>query len=284
VNVFGEFREKNTIASLFSYVYSQLTGEFDITLIQDHEIIKYINGEIPIKQGKIVADIHEPRHLLTHNDVYEAVLKNHHKFDRILTYDPQLLKLPNSVFRNGGYEVVLNKNVHSQNYPTLSDEDLYKIYEKTKLVSFITSNKTVTEGHRFRVSCVNSLMTNNSLVDIRGVGYHEIIGKIEALKDYRFSIAIENGIAENYFTEKILDCFLTGTIPIYCGCSNIGDFFNINGIITFETETELLDIVVNLSDSTYQQKLKYIQENFELAQKFSYNNDNLFNNFLQDLI
>jgi glycosyltransferase involved in cell wall biosynthesis len=284
VNVIGDFRERNSIPNTFSYVYNQLDGEFDITLIQDLSIINYLNGEIPIKRGKIIADIHEPRHLLQHNEVYDLVLQNSDKFDCILTYDVELLKLPNAIFRNGGYEVVLNKNVHTETYPILSDESLFKIYNKTKLVSFITSNKTITAGHRFRVSCVDILRSNNVDIDIKGIGYDEIIGKIEALQDYKFSVAIENGSSDNYFTEKILDCFLTGTIPIYKGCSNIGDFFNINGIITFETENELLDIIVNLSDSVYQQKLKYIQENFELAQKFSYNNDNLFNNFLQNLI
>ena len=284
VNVIGDFRERNSIPKTFSYVYNQLDGEFDITLIQDLAIINYLNGEILIKRGKIIADIHEPRHLLQHNEVYDLVLQNLDKFDCILTYDVELLKLPNAKFRNGGYEVVLNKNVHTQTYPTLSDESLFKLYDKSKLVSFITSNKTITEGHRFRVSCVDELKNNNIDVDIKGVGYDEIVGKIDALQDYKFSIAIENGISDNYFTEKILDCFLTGTIPIYCGCNNIGDFFNINGIITFKTENELLAIILNLSDAVYQQKLKYIQENFELAQKFSYNNDNLFNNFLQNLI
>ena len=284
VNVIGDFRERNSIPKTFSYVYNQLDGEFDITLIQDLAIINYLNGEIPIKRGKIIADIHEPRHLLQHNEVYDLVLQNSDKFDCILTYDVELLKLPNAIFRNGGYEVVLNKNVHTETYPILSDESLFKIYNKTKLVSFITSNKTITDGHRFRVSCVNTLRSNNVDIDIKGIGYDEIIGKIEALQDYKFSVAIENGSIDNYFTEKILDCFLTGTIPIYKGCSNIGDFFNINGIITFETENELLDIIINISDAVYQQKLEYIQENFELAQKFSYNNDNLFNNFLQNLI
>jgi glycosyltransferase involved in cell wall biosynthesis len=284
VNVFGEYRERNTIPTLFSYVYNQLNGEFDVTLIQDTEIIKYINGEIPIKRGKIVADIHEPRHLLEHNSVYEIVFKNYEKFDRILTYDPQLLELPNAVFRNGGYEVVLNKNVHSLEYPVLSDEGLYNIYEKTKLVSFITSNKTITDGHRFRVACVNSLKELGSTIDIRGVGYHEVTGKIEALKDYRFSIAIENGISDNYFTEKILDCFLTGTIPIYRGCTNIGNFFNTNGIITFNTIDELINIVNNLNEETYESMLIYVKHNFEVALKYAYNNDKLYNIYLKDLI
>lgn len=284
VNVIGDFRERNTIPSTFSYVYNQLDGEFDITLLQDLAIINYLNGEIPIKRGMIVADIHEPRHLLQHNGVYEAVLHNSEKFDRILTYDNKLLKLPNAVFRNGGYEVVLNKNVHVQTYPTISDESLISIYDKTKLVSFITSNKTTTEGHRFRVACVDAIVNSGIAVDIKGVGYSEIVGKIEALQDYKFSIAIENGISDNYFTEKILDCFLTGTIPIYHGCSNIGDFFDINGIITFNTVDELIDIVTHLDHQSYDLRLEAVQQNYSTAKEFAYNNDQLFNKYIIELL
>jgi glycosyltransferase involved in cell wall biosynthesis len=284
VNVIGDFRERNTIPNTFSYVYNQTDGEFDITLIQDMFIINYINGEIPINRGKIVADIHEPRHLLEHNTVYDLVLKNAEKFDLILTYDSDLLKLPNAVFRNGGYEVVLNKNVHTQTYPVLSDETLYKIYEKPKLVSFITSNKTITDGHKFRVSCVNLLRSNNLDIDIKGVGYDEITGKLEALQDYKFSVAIENGIGDNYFTEKILDCFLTGTIPIYKGCKNISEFFNIDGILTFETENDLVAIVNNLSDSDYLSRLEHIKDNFERAKQYAYNNDQLFEKYFKTLL
>ena len=41
----------------------------------------------------------------------------------------------------------------------------------------------------------------------------------------QFSIATENAAVDNYFTEKLMDCFLTKTVPIYYGSSNIGEFF-----------------------------------------------------------
>lgn len=284
VNIIGDFRERNSIPKSFSYVYGLSDGEFDITLIQDMDIIKFINGEIQINTGKIVADIHEAPHLLQQNQVYDAVKQNADKFDRILTFDSELLKLPNAVFRNGGYESVLNKNVHSQEYPLLQDESLYKIYDKTKLISFITSNKVMTKGHQFRINCAQTLMSKQVNVDVFGRGIKDIVGKIEGLQDYRFSITIENGKYDNYFTEKILDCFLTGTIPIYNGCDNISEFFDMNGIITFNTVEELYDIVVSLTDLDYESKLDSIQRNFELAKQYAYNNDQVFDKFLKNLI
>jgi hypothetical protein len=284
VNVIGDFRERNSIPKTFSYVYGLTDGEFDMTLIQDMDIIKFINGEISINRGKIVADIHEAPHLLQQHEVYDAVKQNSDKFDRILTFDSELLKLPNAMFRNGGYEAVLNKSVHSQEYPLLQDESLYKIYDKTKLISFITSNKVMTKGHQFRVNCAQTLMSKSVPIDFYGRGIKDIIGKIEGLQDYKFSVTIENGKYDNYFTEKILDCFLTGTIPIYNGCDNISEFFDMNGIITFNTVDELYDIVVTLTDFDYESRKDAIQRNFELAKQYAYNNDQIFEKFLKNLI
>lgn len=285
VNVIGDFRERNSIPKDFTYVYNLSDGEFDITLIQDTDCIRFIRGEFSIARGKVIADIHEPPHLFEQKQVYDAVYENASKFDLILTYDERLLKdLPNAVFRNGGGEVVLNKNVHKLDYPTLADDNLHKIYAKKDLVSFITSNKTFTEGHRFRVSCVDRLREASIPVDLFGVGYNEVAGKIDALHSYHFSVAIENGDLNNYFTEKILDCFLTGTVPVYKGCPNIEDYFDINGIITFSTQEELVDILANLNEQDYYLRKESIERNYKQALKFKYNNDDLFERYLKKLL
>lgn len=286
VNVFGNFREKNSMPGTFSYVYYQQDGEYDVTLIEDIEILKFIKGDVKVNRGLIVADVHEAPHLLAQNEVYDAVWDNSSMFDLILTFDKRLLTLPNAVFRNGGYEVVLNKNVHRAEHPLLQDDSLMQIYkDKPKHISFITSNKLMTEGHRFRVGCAQKIIDLNLPdVDLYGVGVREIQGKIEGLKEYKFSIAIENGVHDNYFTEKILDCFLTGVIPIYRGCKNIGEFFNTKGFLIFDTEEELLELVTTLTEADYYSRLEFAQENFEKAKQYAYNNDQLFEKYFKKLI
>jgi glycosyltransferase involved in cell wall biosynthesis len=284
VNNISSLRENNNIPKDFTYVYNQTDGEFDLTMVVDMDIIKYITGVIKINRGKVVADIHEPPYLFDQQQVYDLVYENYHMFDRILTYDEKLLTLPNAMFRNGGYECVLNKSVHTCEYPTLMDTSLFQVYPKNKKLSFITSNKTFTDGHKFRVSCVEALRTSQLPVDVYGVGYRTIPAKLEGLKDYQYSIAIENGIHQNYFTEKILDCFLTGTIPIYRGCPNIGNFFNMDGIITFNTQEELLDIVAYLQNNDYIVDSSIIQDNFNRALSYQYDNDALYKKFIQNLI
>ena len=46
--------------------------------------------------------------------------------------------------------------------------------------------------------------------------------KLETLSQYRFSLCLENSVFDGYVSEKIFDCFFTGTIPIYLGAPDIG--------------------------------------------------------------
>ena len=49
--------------------------------------------------------------------------------------------------------------------------------------------------------------------------------KDEALSEYRFHIALENSVHQDYWTEKLADPFLRGCFPIYSGCPNLDDYF-----------------------------------------------------------
>ena len=80
-----------------------------------------------------------------------------------------------------------------------------------------------------------------------------------------FHIAIENSKNKNYFTEKIIDCFLTKTIPIYWGCSNIEEYFNKDGFIKFNSDEELMHILNNLTPCYYHDRKKVIEENYKKA-------------------
>lgn len=56
------------------------------------------------------------------------------------------------------------------------------------------------------------------------------------------------------------------TIPLYWGCPNIGDFFNKEGIITFNNTKEFIDISNNiLTPDLYKSKKDIIEENYNLA-------------------
>ena len=50
---------------------------------------------------------------------------------------------------------------------------------------------------------------------------------------------IENAQEPDYFTEKLLDCFICGTIPIYWGAPNISHYFNVDGMVICNDLAEL---------------------------------------------
>ena len=120
---------------------------------------------------------------------------------------------------------------------------------------------------RQRHHIVNDVLpTVKNKPDLFGTGSSRPLSyKSDALNNYMFSIEIENAFLPNYFTEKLLDCFATGTIPIYHGCSNVGDFFNKDGVIVFETSEELYEILEDLSEDIYNTKIDAVRENYEIT-------------------
>jgi hypothetical protein len=147
-----------------------------------------------------------------------------------------------------------------------------KIYPKTKMISFITSNKNFTQGHKKRLEWVSKI---GDQVDLYGRGFNEIKSKEEGLCDYMFSVVIENGCYASYFTEKILDCFATGTIPVYLGTPDIGDFFNKNGIIELSDEFDV-------SEEIYYSKMEAIKENLEKIKDIEILEDFIYQTYLKN--
>lgn len=208
----------------------------------------------------------ESRDLIPH--IYDELPRWITQYDFVITHDEQLLRdYPNKTRKSifGGCWV---------------EEDSYGIHPKTKDMSMVYSDKTQLTGHRLRHAIASEDIPNLSLFG-RGSA-NPIEKKEEALIDYRYSIVIENTKQPNYFTEKLLDCFATGTIPVYYGCPNIKDYFNTEGIITFDSKEELLELLPTLTAETYESKRKAIRENFKIFPYYAVTEDWLYSNILKD--
>ena len=81
---------------------------------------------------------------------------------------------------------------------------------------------------------------------------------------------MENNIEPDYFTEKLIDCFLTGTIPIYLGTKQVENYFDSNGIIFFDGDEDLPNILNELTSDLYDSKIESIKKNFELAKEYMF--------------
>lgn len=190
---------------------------------------------------------------------YEFIKHNYNKFDLVFTFDKSLLEISDRfvLIPYGGCWI---------------NEEDRKIHEKTKNVSIILSSKKTTAGHILR----HSILERFPQIDSFGFN-NPIENKITGLKDYRFSIIVENCKQDYYFTEKLIDSFITGTIPIYWGCPSIGDFFDLNGIITFDTVDELNSILNTLTPEKYNNMRESMITNFEISKKYLIADDLIYN-------
>lgn len=150
-----------------------------------------------------------------------------------------------------------------------------KLFNKNKVCSIVSSTKRMCELHNFRLEIVNTIDKKN--VDV--FGQNQWIPIHKTLEDYMFSIIVENYKDDLYFTEKILNCFATGTIPIYYGANNIGKKFDINGIITFNNLQELQDILENINFDLYSSKIESVKTNLELCRDYFSIEDYIYKNY-----
>ena len=85
--------------------------------------------------------------------------------------------------------------------------------------------------------------------------------KIEFLSHYKFSICMENSKTQGYISEKLVDCFEAGTIPIYYGDDTVLELLNSKSYIhiknedEFEEKIELIKKIDN-NDTLYQEIIR----------------------------
>jgi hypothetical protein len=223
----------------------------------------YTDAEIFTAPAGVRVWLLEPIH--GRPDAYEFLLKRAPEFREVWTHDRELLSLiPNGRFIPfGGCWI--------------APEDR-RIWPKTKGISTIVSNKRGSEAYEMRHEAVRRF----TQIDAYGVNYTPLAHKIDGLRDYRFQLVIENVRADWWFTEKLIDCFMTGTIPIYWGCPDIGKFFNKDGMFWFKNLNEVEYLLKHdfLSTDCYDRRINAIRDNFERAKAYCLAEDYIARNLL----
>lgn len=155
-------------------------------------------------------------------------------------------------------------------------EENRKIHSKSKLVSMIASNKGWLRGHQNRLRWVEKLKDK---VDLFGTGRpFQLKDKEDGLRDYMFSVAIENDASDTYFTEKLTDCFVMGTVPVYYGSRKVVEkYFDPRGVIFLEDDPDLQ----TLTKEKYEELMPFIEKNFKSAQKLPIAEDYIYENYLK---
>lgn len=134
---------------------------------------------------------------------------------------------------------------------------------KQKTISWITSNLTTFPGHKVRMDFLAYLQSRTFSLDLYGKGINYIEDKWDGLAPYRYSLAIENSASPDYWTEKIADCFLSWTVPIYYGCTNLEDYFPAESFIRIDINqpaAALDSIAAMLASDNWEARLPALAE------------------------
>ena len=116
-----------------------------------------------------------------------------------------------------------------------------------------------------RCSFLNKLEKNMNVL-YGGAYKNNIGGKIQGAwnsenlinfyKNTKFAITMENTKIEHYITEKLINGFRAGVVPIYWGSPHISKHFNSKRFILLEDSSEssmdaVIDRMINMSDEEY---------------------------------
>lgn len=194
------------------------------------------------------------------------------EFDVILTYNDEVLRrCPNARF------------FYFQTVTWIDEKDYIDIdlSQKKFLVSNLTGFKRMCKAHEFRQFIyLNQMRFDRNFLFFRSsappilppIAENPIIGndlasKMILFREFQFSLIIENTRERHCYTEKLVDCLITKTIPIYYGCENVGDYFDTTGwiLITTESVDEILEKCKVLHPNYYSQYTDVIEKNYKKA-------------------
>jgi len=207
------------------------------------------------REGKQVMLLIEPRSIQP--NVYDYALQVANQYEYVFTHDSQLLKeLPNAKPILWGGVWCRSENP-----------------KKTKLISMTSSDKEMCDLHKERKRIARKYKDKIDVYGtIDGGNYCE---PIDTLEPYMYSVVIENYIDDTWFTEKLLNCFATKTVPIYYGARDIFLYFDTGGMIVCKSIDEMEQKIERiLKDPEYATKNYYgykmlgILRNYELSKQY----------------
>lgn len=187
---------------------------------------------------------------------YLAALVTQRRFFRIITHRPSMARWArNALVMPFGGSWVEDRPVEGR--------------EKTRNMSLIASTKRQLTGHALRHEIADWSVEAGLDIDLLGHGYKSLEVKADGLRPYRYSIIIENIQEEGYFTEKLIDCLLCDTIPIYWGAPDIAEYFDNSGMYICQSPDDIKQAVQNATPQNYEDRRTVIAVNHRIAGGFS---------------
>jgi hypothetical protein len=217
------------------------------------------NNLLNEKGYKVMLAFSEPEAFRVSN---QSIIENSNKFDLILTFDEELLKCCKNAVKCLFGTSWIGEEANTINV----NNKLFK-------TSFLCGGKNILEGHRLRQEIwkrqmdikIHKEFWISSSIPIDSVDNNQLYptdsSKFLLFKECQFHICIENSRINNYFTEKVCDCFNTYTIPIYWGCPNVTEYFDQDGMILFENCEGLIEKINKLTYKDYIDRIPFVLKN-----------------------
>jgi hypothetical protein len=196
---------------------------------------------------------------------WETAYHHAHRFDRFASFDPSYAHLPGYVQLHLPYDPRLPSSHrdrrglaalklqwrHSKR--ALIDLSTWWARPRKKKAALIS---TLNKGDRYRIRLEVARRWPHH-VDVYGGGWPKdlpnyrglSVSKLATLRRYSHAIVFENQRQPGYITEKLLDCLVAGTVPVYWGAPDVGEEVPAEALIEFENEdVPIGDIVKDTSD------------------------------------
>jgi hypothetical protein len=141
----------------------------------------------------------------------------------------------NNILSHGALPWHIDKDFDFLN--NLKAEDL----SKENIIVWVTSNQRSSKGHNARMDFLEKIK-GLPFVELYGRGIRPIDDKWDVLNNSKYAIAYENFQNDHYWTEKIIDCYLSYTMPLYFGCKNIENYFPKNSFIQIDPLDKHIDL------------------------------------------
>ena len=223
------------------YIQFTHSNKYDLLVIIHHPLYN-----IDFPKEKTIGIVLEPSWTVHHQQKHVLEKLCNHIISYKLENNPQYILYPGLV----PYHFDATEND--------LDYFLQTNFKKTKNCSMVCTYNLDDSPqclYKKRTEFALQILNTDLDIDIYGNGWERanildrrikgsLKNKKDGLRDYKFSIAIENCIEENYFTEKIIDCILTDTTPIYFGCPNIHNYIKTTYTLSnLNSTNELADIL-----------------------------------------
>lgn len=177
-----------------------------------------------------------------------------------ITYEDRYKRIPLYYFYLDDYAKAIKKH-------TISETEISR---KTKFCNFVYSNGYASPEREQFFELLSTYKTVDSGGRFRNNIGKFVDDKYEFQKEYKFSIAFENSSMNGYTTEKILQAFSAGTIPIYWGNPKVVKDFNEKAFINcnnYSDFSEVLDLI-KIIDNDEELFRKYIREQIGTDEQF----------------